>query len=289
VQLESYNSLHIAEIEVFGHFGLLQGVGRVSHAVAGSNVTAVVIRASNDPRDVEAAFKRAAYADALNSDILRQFETYALEYDKFGRGEVLMKDCVICKGQVKCEICSLHEEFKADIALMPRGVGGRRRRLRSISAFLSNENKLPLVEKVVPRKERPTKWDVRVQRWKKMLGFRERKRKTAASAAVGSEHVNFMKADDALEADPEALFERIEVAESVQSPNDKSKPSVDDGGDASRNLSKSMKDSLTLSTLKQSKPKLENSKTLTEGDVLETGHVVKSTIPKSMAKLIKSS
>ncbi len=81
---------------------LWQGVGRVSFAAAGRDVTVAVVRASTDPRDIEYLYKRAAYADSLNADILKQLETYTLEYDKYGRGEVLAKNCVICKGILVC-------------------------------------------------------------------------------------------------------------------------------------------------------------------------------------------
>ena len=46
VQLESFEQLGIAEIEVFGNFGLSKGVGRVSYAQAGRDVTVAVIRPS---------------------------------------------------------------------------------------------------------------------------------------------------------------------------------------------------------------------------------------------------
>ena len=60
-----------------------------------------VVRPNTDPKDLESAYKRgnckilsklhmfllsikflAAYSDAMNADILRQLETFALEYDK---------------------------------------------------------------------------------------------------------------------------------------------------------------------------------------------------------------
>ena len=80
VQLEAFESLCISEIEVFGNFGLNKCVGRVSYAAAGRDMTVAVIRAATDSRDVESAYRRAAYADAGNADILRQLETFALEY-----------------------------------------------------------------------------------------------------------------------------------------------------------------------------------------------------------------
>ena len=92
VQLEGFNTLNIAELEVFGNFGICKGAGRVSHVAAGRDVTVAVVRAANDPCDVESCYKRAAYSDSANADILRQLETFSLEYDKFGRGEVRRRE-----------------------------------------------------------------------------------------------------------------------------------------------------------------------------------------------------
>ena len=95
-------------------------------------MTAAVVRPLPDPRDIERAFKRAVLtltptrrsralrpsgmklsafprslaqvlADAENADILRQLETFATEYDKYGRGERIHQ-CIICKGGQLCEV-----------------------------------------------------------------------------------------------------------------------------------------------------------------------------------------
>ncbi|RYG70388.1 hypothetical protein EON64_00275 [archaeon] len=160
IQLERYNTLSVAQVEVFGYWGYSRGVGRCSYVCAGRDVTVAVVRPSHDPRDVEFAYKRAAYADSLNADILRQYETFALEYDKFGRGEVLEKACVICKGMDKCEACIVYETFKKDILNMPPAVGGRRRRLKSISDFLINSNKPELQQVTLPKMVRPEKFQM---------------------------------------------------------------------------------------------------------------------------------
>lgn len=163
VQLEKYNSLTVAEIEVYGYWGYSSGVGRCAYVSAGRDVTVAVVRPSHDPRDVETFYKRAAYADAANADILRQMETYVLEYDKFGRGEVFedVKQCAVCRGVDLCESCILYTTFKNEIRAMPPVVGGRRRRLNSISDYLYNSNK-PELEPIVPKKaQRPAKWKIR--------------------------------------------------------------------------------------------------------------------------------
>jgi len=129
VQLEGANFLNIAELEVFGHRGLSTGVGRVSHVLAGRDVTAVVIRPNTDPAYVERAYCRAVYADAKNADILRQYETYALEYDKYGRGETLMGKCTVCIGAQQCETCAVYQQYAAELERITPTLGGRRHTL----------------------------------------------------------------------------------------------------------------------------------------------------------------
>lgn len=168
VQLEGFNFLHLAEVQVFGNWGISKGVGRVSFAAAGRDCTVAVIRPCTDPRDIETLYKRAVFADAANADILRQIETYSLEYDKFGRGEVVQKEkCKICRGFTECEICGLMREYGDEIANMPAGIGGKRRRLKSIDHYLINESKPALVLPYVPRISRPTKWEVFKDTWKR--------------------------------------------------------------------------------------------------------------------------
>ena len=103
LQLEGFSFLHFAQIEVFGTFGINKSVGKCGFVCAGKHVTAAVVRPMADQRDVERAFKRATLADAENADVLRQLETFALEYDKYGRGERLTT-CIICKGGQLCEV-----------------------------------------------------------------------------------------------------------------------------------------------------------------------------------------
>lgn len=213
LQLEQYTSLSIAEVEIFGYWGYNSGVGRVSYAVAGREVTAAVVRPSHDPRDIESAYRRAVYADAYNGDILRQFETYALEYDKIGRGEVLLpqphsttssggnKNCPICRGVDKCEACVLLDAFKQEIANIPPSVGGRRARLDHISDFLYNHNKPPLDPIVVPRCQRPDKWTLRKQALIDRFSF---------ARFFFPKQTAFVKTEEALATDPKQLMTALE-------------------------------------------------------------------------------
>jgi len=173
VQLEGFNFLHFAQLEVFGVFGINKSVGRVNYAVAGKNVTAAVIRPSADPRDIETAYKRAIASDSYNADILRQFETYALEYGKNGRGDTKnkMATCLLCKGGQMCETCTMKWEHREELARLPLGPGGRLRRLESISAFLLDAEKPPLDYTPKPIVEPPTIMQGLGNGVKKLFGF----------------------------------------------------------------------------------------------------------------------
>jgi hypothetical protein len=204
VQLEKFSTLSVAEIEVFGYWGISRGVGRVSFATAGRDVTVAVVRPSPDPRDVEFLYKRAAYADSGNADILRQYETFTLEYDKFGRGEVLQKECCICKGLDKCESCILYETFSREIARMPPVIGGRRRRLKSISDFLISQNKPELQPVIVPKSVRPTKFQLRMESW-----FGNMRLKWGLPRIFRPAHANYITPKEALDRDPEAMMTQL--------------------------------------------------------------------------------
>ena len=93
--------------------------------LASFKTLAQVLRPSNDSKYFESAYCRAVYADARNADILRQLETCALEYDKFGRGEELANKCSICVGSIKCETCCLNKQFSIELERVPPTLGGR--------------------------------------------------------------------------------------------------------------------------------------------------------------------
>lgn len=96
-------SVCFAPSKVFGTPGIAKPVGRCGFVQCGKNVTVGVIRPLPDPRDIERAYKRAVLADAHNANILRQYETFSLEYDKYGHGDSI-KNCLICKGGQLCEV-----------------------------------------------------------------------------------------------------------------------------------------------------------------------------------------
>ena len=141
------------------------GTSRVSQAIAGKNVTVAVIRASVDPSDVEVAYKRATYADAANADILRQFETFALEYDKFGRGDLLSRaQCSVCMADHPCETCTLYAKYSDELRVMPPSIGGKRPTLDDVSNYILIPKYSSIKLPALPTKLRPSKWKERKDR-----------------------------------------------------------------------------------------------------------------------------
>lgn len=208
IQLEMYNTLSLAEVEVFGYWGISKGVGRVAHGVAGRDVTVAVVRPINSPVDVEKCYMRAAYADSGNADILKQYETFLLEYDKFGRGDVITSEsCVICKGRDTCEACLLYENYKDDIKKMPPAIGGRRRRLKSISDFLINSNKPEPESTLIPRSVRPSVWERRKKSMSELFSlsnlFKSKVRK------------GYITKEEALKSKPQEIMSNIKFVDKV--------------------------------------------------------------------------
>jgi len=211
IQLEKYNTLSIAEIEIYGYWGLTSGVGRISFASAGKDVTVAVIRPSTDPRDVELSYKKAVYADSLNSDILRQLETYTLEYDKYGRGELLNKKCPICKGQDKCESCIFYETFSNEILNMPPTINIRRRRVNSISQYLIEINKPPLKPIKVVESIRPNKLKLKLEYYfgKNYTNF------NFLNLFKSSKNLNYITPKEALELDPNVIMTKLNIVQKL--------------------------------------------------------------------------
>jgi hypothetical protein len=211
IQLEKYNTLSIAEIEIYGYWGLTSGVGRISFASAGKDVTVAVIRPSTDPRDVELSYKKAVYADSLNSDILRQLETYTLEYDKYGRGELLNKKCPICKGQDKCESCIFYETFSNEILNMPPTINVRRRRVNSISQYLIEINKPPLKPMKVVESIRPNKLKLKLEYYfgKNYTNF------NILNLFKSSKNLNYITPKEALELDPNVIMTKLNIVQKL--------------------------------------------------------------------------
>ncbi|CAN0054158.1 unnamed protein product [Phaeothamnion confervicola] len=140
VQIEGFDYLHLAQVEVFGTFGARRSPGRVSYVACGRYVTVAVLRPLPDPADVAAAYRRAVAADPLNAEVLRQLETFVPEWDKWGRGDAF-RGCALCTGGRLCELCALRHDFRDDLMKLPLGPGGRLRRLDSVARFLYDTEK----------------------------------------------------------------------------------------------------------------------------------------------------
>lgn len=160
VQLEGYNFLNMCELQVFGSMSCnSHGNSKVSQAVAGKSVTVAIVRPSKEAYDAELGYKRAAYADATNADILRQYETFASQYDEFGRGDLITSnECSVCVNSHKCETCYLFNTYASALKFMPTTIGGRRQNLDEVGQFLLVP-KYPSIElPPLPRKERASRW-----------------------------------------------------------------------------------------------------------------------------------
>lgn len=119
IQLEGFETLHFAQLEVYGyniHHGPL---GKVSQAVAGKNVSAVVIGASQQPHDAETCFDYAVAADPYNGNILRHLDYYADRYTSFLENRNVASvaaECALCISDgKKCEICQLKSSYKEEL------------------------------------------------------------------------------------------------------------------------------------------------------------------------------
>ena len=157
IQLEAHNYLHFAQCEVIGTVGGEKVSGRVSSVSAGVNVTAAVVRPLTDGRDIEEAYRRAVIADPENLLYLRQYETFIREFEQFGDCDGFEK-CPICKGGMLCAFCHMKHEFNNELSGVPRGPGGRLRRLKSLSKILLDAPKPPLEEFYDPPEMKDRSW-----------------------------------------------------------------------------------------------------------------------------------
>ena len=145
IQLEKHNYLHLSQCEVIGTVGGEKVSGRVSSVIAGQNVTAAVVRPLTDGRDIEEAYRRAVIADPENLLYLRQYETFIREFEQFGDCEGFEK-CPLCKGGILCEFCFLKHNWDSELREVPKGPGGRLRRLKSLAQILVDAPKPSLEE-----------------------------------------------------------------------------------------------------------------------------------------------
>jgi len=111
----------LKQVEVFGTFDTSKPRVSVSYAASGKNVTGVVLKAVDDPLDIESTFLRAAAADYENATILSQFDTYMEVYKNYRQDYKKLKSnnrmdvCPLCTGNMLCEICLLKSKYRNEI------------------------------------------------------------------------------------------------------------------------------------------------------------------------------
>ena len=144
VQLETKNFLHFAQLEVFGNWGRARRP--ISTVECGRDVTVAVARPSNVKRDIEEAYLKCVKADAHTAILLRQYETFQVYFDKYGVGEKIGGECILCTGMPKgqkCEICYLHQTWPASIE-KGNELYGKHKKLSEIAHLLMHEQMPPM-------------------------------------------------------------------------------------------------------------------------------------------------
>eukprot|EP01029_Cantina_marsupialis_P001211 TRINITY_DN109910_c0_g1_i1.p1 TRINITY_DN109910_c0_g1~~TRINITY_DN109910_c0_g1_i1.p1 ORF type:complete len:1320 (+),score=436.55 TRINITY_DN109910_c0_g1_i1:137-4096(+) len=115
VQLERKSYLHLAQVEVFGVFGLRRSIGRVDHVDCGNQVSVVTMHALKTDKELEQAFIRAVAADPHHALILRQFPAFYKAYDTHNQG-TKVKNCPLDVGPALCPWCKLLKRWNVDIS-----------------------------------------------------------------------------------------------------------------------------------------------------------------------------
>ena len=179
---------------------------------------------------------------------------------------------------------------------IPPGIGGRRRRLKSIDEFLINVNKPDLEVTIVPKKVRPTKWDMRKERWRKAwhkfwTGIEDKKGQVVITP------------ESALDMDPEVVLDKMltqeeakAAAQNRESVYQKIIPlQLEESGKATRRKKRAEErkqedappftpGSVGNDQLhRRGKPQPPKAPPLKDGDMLINGAIVRSAVPKSIS------
>jgi alpha-tubulin suppressor-like RCC1 family protein/Ca2+-binding EF-hand superfamily protein len=111
IQLENTNSLHLAEVEVFGRVDYCSAP--VYSVECGRDVTAVVCR-PREGQDIEKAYLRAVAADRQNARFLRQLPRFQPYYDTFQSGHAYNESdekCPLCTHARLCDLCEIRRRY----------------------------------------------------------------------------------------------------------------------------------------------------------------------------------
>ena len=152
IQLEGYNSLHFSQIEVFGYKVQEKSFGKVYTAKAGKFVSAIIVKASDDPRDKDILIDHALAADSFHKRILRgmKFYTQTIKARETHCSEGISaetqgKICVLCNCYTSsydkcysCEVCHLKSHFDSDLCQSNLKKLGLENDLEAVKEFLLN-------------------------------------------------------------------------------------------------------------------------------------------------------
>lgn len=111
IQLASDGILNLAQVKVFGR-AITECIGpRIHRVCAGDSVTVAISRPLSDYKEIERRYIEAVCADADNSLILRQYDTFQEAFKKFGDCREFRRNCPTCATMGRCPLCKLIEAF----------------------------------------------------------------------------------------------------------------------------------------------------------------------------------
>ena len=111
VQIEKLNSLHLAEVEVYGR--IHPCTPPVFSVECGRDATAVVCRPRSS-ETLEKAYLRACHADRYNAIVLRQIPAFQDYFDTFQAGLAIGEDgqrCRLCTSARSCDRCDVLKRY----------------------------------------------------------------------------------------------------------------------------------------------------------------------------------
>jgi len=150
VQLESYSTLHFAQVQVFGFEK--ESFGKVHKISAGKNVSSLIVKYSNNPKtDAYRMISRAKSVDNFNCNILRTFKYFTDAYYHIKKSAELR--CAICADIDKpnCHVCALKSHYERELT---EGFGEHfsERSLDEISSFLMDSSRSSIFKKEEDKK-----------------------------------------------------------------------------------------------------------------------------------------
>ena len=112
IQIEKLNSLHLAEVEVYGRMSPC--TPPVFSVECGRDATAVVCRPRSS-ETMEKAYLKACQADRHNALLLRQIPAFQDYFDTFQTGRAIGEEnemCRMCTSARDCDRCDTFKRYK---------------------------------------------------------------------------------------------------------------------------------------------------------------------------------